>query len=106
MPKLPAVIFSADRVIVAVSKEVLIPVGLVGRSGHHRSRVRIDKPSPGRVIIPAAEVVQARLAVVDIPAVAQGICSAEGGRHGTADGHVARRRSTCRRTGDCLWRRR
>ena len=73
MPKLPAVIFSADRVIVAVSKEVLIPVGLVGRSGHHRSRVRIDKPSPGRVIIPAAEVVQARLGVIDIPAIAERI---------------------------------
>ena len=105
-PQVPAIIFSADRVIVAVGKEILIPVGFVGGRSYHGGGIRIDKPSPDRVIIPAAEVVQARLAVVDIPAVAQGICSAEGGRHGTADGHVARRRSTCRRTGDCLWRRR
>ena len=87
MPKLPAVIFSADRVIVAVSKEVLIPVGLVGRSGHHRSRVRIDKPSPNRVIVPAAEVVQARFGVIDVPAITQGIRSAEGGGHGAVGGH-------------------
>ena len=87
MPKLPAVIFSADRVIVAVSKEVLIPVGLVGRSGHHRSRVRIDKPSPNRVIVPAAEVVQARLGVIDVPAITQGIHSTQRGGHGAADGH-------------------
>ena len=87
MPKLPAVIFSADRVIVAVSKEVLIPVGLVGRSGHHRSHIRIDKPSPGRVIIPAAEVVQARLGVIDVPAIAQGVRGAEGGGHGATGGH-------------------
>ncbi len=62
--------------------------------------VRIDKPSPDRVIVPAAEVVQARLAVIDIPTVAQGVRSAEGG------GHAARYTSMCRRTGDCLWRRR
>ena len=106
MPKFPAIIFSVDWVIVAVGKEILIPVGFVGGRSYHGGGIRIDKPSPDRVIIPAAEVVQARLAVVDIPAVAQGICSAEGGRHGTADGHAARHTSTCRRTGDCLWRRR
>ena len=55
---------------------------LIRRGGYHGGGIRIDKPSPDWVIIPAAEVVQARLAVVDIPAVAQGICSAEGGRHG------------------------
>ena len=87
MPKLPAVIFSADRVIVAVSKEVLIPVGLVGRSGHHRSRVRIDKPSPNRVIVPAAEVVQARLGVIDVPAITQGVRGTEGGGHSAVGGH-------------------
>ena len=86
MPKFPAIIFSADRIIIAVSKEVLIPVGLVGRSNHHRSRVRIDKPSPNRVIVPAAEVVQARLGVIDVPTVAQGVRSAEGGGHGAVGG--------------------
>ena len=80
-------LFSADRVIVAVGKEILIPVGFVGGRSYHGGGIRIDKPSPDRVIIPAAEVVQARLAVVDIPAVAQGICSAEGGRHGAVGGH-------------------
>ena len=87
IPQLPAIIFSADRIIVAVGKEILIPVGLVGRSNHHRSRVRIDKPSPNRVIIPAAEVVQSRLGVIDVPAIAQGIHSTQCGRHGTTGGH-------------------
>ncbi len=35
------------------------------------SGIRIDKPSPDRVIVPAGEVVQARLAVIDIPTIAQ-----------------------------------
>ena len=59
---------------------------LIRRGGYYISGIRIDKPSPNRVIIPAAEVVQARLAVVDIPAIAQGICSAEGGGHGAVGG--------------------
>ena len=49
--------------------------------------IRIDKPSPDRVIVPAAEVVQARLAVIDIPAVAQGVRGAEGGGHSAVGGH-------------------
>ena len=60
---------------------------LIRRGGYYISGIRIDKPSPNRVIIPAAEVVQARLAVVDIPAVAQGVRSAEGGGHGAVGGH-------------------
>ena len=60
---------------------------LIRRGGYYISGIRIDKPSPDRVIIPAAEVVQARLGVVDIPAIAQGICSAEGGGHGATGGH-------------------
>ena len=86
-PQVPAVIFSADRIIVAVSEEVLIPINLTWRGNNNFRRIRIDKPSPGRVIIPAAEVVQARLGVIDIPAIAQGVCSAEGGGHGAAGGH-------------------
>ena len=87
MPKFPAIIFSVDWVIVAVGKEILIPVGLVGRSSYHGGGIRIDKPSPNRVIVPAAEVVQARFGVIDVPAITQGIRSAEGGGHGAADGH-------------------
>lgn len=63
MPKFPAIIFSVDWVIVAVGKEILIPVGFVGGRSYHGDGIRIDKPSPDRVIVPAAEVVQARLEV-------------------------------------------
>ena len=59
---------------------------LIRRGGYYTSGIRIDKPSPDRVIIPAAEVVQPRLAVIDVPTVAQGICSAEGGGHGAVGG--------------------
>ena len=41
--------------------------------------IRIDKPTPRRVIIPALQVIQPRLRVIDIPAVAQGVLFAEGG---------------------------
>ena len=68
MPKFPAIIFSVDWVIIAVGKEILIPVGFVGGSPKDIRGIRIDKPSPDRVIIvPVAEVVQARLAVIDVP---------------------------------------
>ena len=40
--------------------------------------VRIDKPPPRRVIVPALQIVQPCLRVVDIPAVAQGVLCAEG----------------------------
>ena len=60
---------------------------LIRRGGYYTSGIRIDKPSPDRVIIPAAEVVQARLGVIDVPAIAQGIRGAEGGGHGAIGGH-------------------
>ena len=44
-----------------------------------RIPIRIDKPTPRRVIIPALQIVQPRLRVVDVPTVAQGILCAEGG---------------------------
>ena len=59
---------------------------LIRRGGYYTSGIRIDKPSPDRVIIPAAEVVQPRLGVVDVPAIAQGIHSTQRGGHRTADG--------------------
>ena len=80
-------LFSVDWVIVAVGKEILIPVGFARGSPKDISSIRIDKPSPDRVIVPAAEVVQARLGVVDVPAIAQGIRGAEGGGHGAIGGH-------------------
>ena len=60
---------------------------LIRRGGYYISGIRIDKPSPGGVIIPAAEVVQARLGVVDVPAIAQRVRGAEGGGHGAVGGH-------------------
>ena len=44
-----------------------------------RIPIRIDKPTPRRVIIPALQIVQPSLRVVDVPAVAQGVLFAEGG---------------------------
>ena len=44
-----------------------------------RIRIRIDKPTPPRVIIPALQIIQPSLRIVDIPAVAQGVLFAEGG---------------------------
>ena len=46
-----------------------------------RIPIRIDKPAPRRVIIPALQIIQPRFRVVDIPAVAQGVLFAEGARH-------------------------
>ena len=60
---------------------------LIRRGGYYIRGIRIDKPSPGGVIVPAAEVVQARLAVIDIPTIAQGVRGAEGGGHGAIGGH-------------------
>ena len=65
------------RVIPTVRKHIVsnnaLPCG--------RIPIRIDKPPPPRVIIPALQIVQPRLRVVDVPAVAQGVLCAEGGGH-------------------------
>ena len=82
LPKHSADIIAIDRLITTICEHI-VPVKSLPRGS---IAVRIDKPSPDRVIVPAAEVVQARLGVVDIPAIAQGICGAEGGGHGAAGG--------------------
>ena len=51
-----------------------------------RIPIRIDKPTPRRVIIPALQIVQPRLRVVDVSAVAQGVLFAEGCCHRTGGG--------------------
>ena len=48
--------------------------------------VRIDKPAPPRVIIPALQIIQPSLRIVDIPAVAQRVLFAEGCCHRTGGG--------------------
>ena len=45
--------------------------------------IRIDKPTPRRVIVSALQIIQPRLRVVDVSAVAQGVLFAEGARHRT-----------------------
>ena len=80
-------LFSVDWVIVAVGKEILIPVGFVGGRSYHGGGIRIDKPAPNRIIVPAAEVVQARFGVIDVPAITQGIHSTQRGGHSAAGGH-------------------
>ena len=96
LPKHSADIIAIDRLITTICEHI-VPGKSLSRGS---VAVRIDKPSPNRVIVPAAEVVEPRLGVIDVPAIAQGIRGAEGG------GHAARYTSMCRRTGDCLWRRR
>ena len=49
-------------------------------------RIRIDKPTPRRVIVPALQIIQPRLRVIDIPAVAQGVLCAEGCCHRAGGG--------------------
>ena len=48
--------------------------------------VRIDKPTPTRVIVPALQIVQPRFRVVDISAVAQRVLFAEVGGHRAGGG--------------------
>ena len=83
LPKHSADIIAIDRLITTICEHIVpgksLPRGCIA--------VRIDKPSPNRVIVPPAEVVQARFGVIDVPTIAQGVRSAEGGGHGAAGVH-------------------
>ena len=63
------------RIIPTVRKHIVpnnaLPCG--------RIRIRIDKPTPPRVIVPALQIIQPRFRVVNVSAVAQGVLCAEGG---------------------------
>ena len=83
LPKHSADIIAIDRLITTICEHI-VPVKSLSRGS---IAVRVDKPSPNRVIVPAAEIVEPRLGVIDVPAVAQGIHSTQRGGHGTADGH-------------------
>ena len=48
--------------------------------------IRIDKPTPRRVIVSALQIIQPRFRVVDVSAVAQGVLFAEGGGHRAGGG--------------------
>ena len=71
-----------NRVIVAIRKSVTAEDSLASR----QIAIRIDKPAPPRIIIPALQIIQPRFRVVDIPAVAQGVLCAEGCCHRTGGG--------------------
>ena len=62
LPKHSADIIAIDRLITTICEHIVsvesLPRGSIA--------VRIDKPSPDRVIVPVAEVVQARLAVIAV----------------------------------------
>ena len=70
------------RIIPTVRKHIVpnnaLPCG--------RIPIRIDKPTPPRVIIPALQIVQPRFRVVNVSAVAQGVLFAEGARHRAGGG--------------------
>ena len=51
-----------------------------------RIPIRIDKPTPARVIVPALQVLQPGFCIVDIPAVAQGVGRAKRRCHCTGGG--------------------
>ena len=51
-----------------------------------RIPIRIDKPAPRRVIVPALQIIQPRFRVVDVSAVAQRVLFAEGARQRAGGG--------------------
>ena len=74
MKKVSVVVSKCYRIISTVDKEVLrMDTTVINYT------VRIDKPTPPRVIVPALQIVQPRFRVVDVSAVAQGVLFAEGG---------------------------
>ena len=69
-----AIITSAYRIIITISKIVLIGETIaIGINRCKRSAVGVNKPLHRRVIIPASEIVQSRLRVVIVSTVANGV---------------------------------
>ena len=66
-----------DRVILAIREHIGAEksVGISGSEG-----VGVNEPAVGKVVVPALEVVEARFAVVVIPAVTQGVDVPDEGR--------------------------
>ena len=74
LPKHSADVITTNRIVPAICKHVMSIEAL----SRGQIRIRIDKPTPPRVIVPALQIIQPRLRVVDVPAVAQGVLFAEG----------------------------
>ena len=72
-------IYSYNWIIIAVGKQVLVPVGFIERCAKNIRRVSIDEPTPSGIVIPAVEVVQPRFRVVDVAPIAERVKSAESG---------------------------
>ena len=69
-----AIITSAYRVVITISKIILIGESVTIRVNCcKRSTISIDKPLHRRVIIPAPQIVQSRLGIVIVSPVATGV---------------------------------
>ena len=77
LPKHSADVITTNRIVPAICKHIMSIEAL----SRGQIRIRIDKPTPRRVIIPALQIVQPCLRVVDVSAVAQGVLFAEGSCH-------------------------
>ena len=96
LPKHSADVITTNRIVPAICKHVM-SIGALSRG---QIRIRIDKSTPPRVIVPALQIIQPSLRIVDIPAVAQGVLCAEGGCQRAGGGQPiapARRRCSPRR---------
>ena len=85
LPKHSADVITTNRIVPAICKHVMSIEAL----SRGQIRIHIDKPAPPRVIIPALQIVQPCLRVVDIPAVAQGVLCAEGGHRAGGGQRIA-----------------
>ena len=75
LPKHSADVITTNRIVPAICKHVMSIEALSRR----QIRIRINKPTPPWVIVPALQIVQPRFRVVDVSAVAQRVLCAEGG---------------------------
>ena len=75
MPELTVRVRTHDRIVFTVHEQVLI--GDCTIIADHFSVIRIQKPSPLRVIVPALQIVQPGLGVVVIPPIPEGIKRAD-----------------------------
>ena len=60
-----------NRIIIAIGVEVLVPRSAAGRNRQNSRGIRVDKPTPRRVIIPALEIIQPGLYGADLAARAK-----------------------------------
>ena len=79
-------ILTYNRIIIAIREQIFIPCCAIGSRGDQVYRIRVDESPSFGVIVPAAEVVQPRLRVIDIPAVAEGVEFAQCVGHGAGGG--------------------